>query len=178
MPVTALPPSNTVRYWLDYVVNGDPHSMQMRIPNGATDGDVADVFSGLLDLMDTNAFYLWDVVGMRKADKGTDVSLPVTYAGTMAAGSGSSVDGDFRAHTYSMTGRDASGHKVKVFWYGAKLQANGDYRIQNGENASTDVLIDYLTALSGFFVTINALQPIWNNYVNTGWNDHWIKSRR
>lgn len=178
MPVTALPASNTPRWWLDYTVNGDTHSLQMRLPTGGTDADAEAVFSDLLALMDTNAFYLWNILGMRSAAVGTDVSLPATYGGPTAAGSGSSTDGDFRAHTYSLTGRDAAGHKIKVTLFGAKLQANGDYRIQNGENASTDVLIDYFAALDMKFVTINALQPIWNNYVNTGWNDHWIKSRR
>jgi len=178
MPVTRLSPSNTARWWLDYTVNGDPHTIQMRLPSGGTDADAESVFTDILGLMDASAFYGWSVIGMRHAVAGSDVSLPATYGGPTSAGAGSSTDNEFRAHTYSLTGRDAEGHKIKVTFFGAKLQANGDYRLGHGENSITDALIDYFVALDGKFVTINGLQPLWNNYVNTGFNDHWIHSRR
>jgi len=178
MPVTALPPSNTPRWWLDYTVNGDTHSMMMRTTSIKTEAQVSDVFSGFLDLFTTDNIYTVDVVGLRKAVEGSDVTLPATYSGTPNFGSGSAVDNDNRAKTFSWTGRDDSGHKVRLFLFGAKPSANGDYRIQFSESFILHAVVDYLNALNGFWNTINGAHPIWNPYTNTGWNDHWIRVAR
>ncbi len=178
MPVTALPPSNTPRWWLDYTVNGDAHSLMMRATALKTESLVSDVYSGFLDLFTSDNIFLIDVTGMRKAAEGSDVTLPATYTGTTAFGSGSAVDNDNRAKTFSWTGRDETGHKNKLFLFGAKPSANGDYRIQFGESSILESVVDYLQALNGFWISIAGNPMIWNKYTNTGWNDHWIRVAR
>lgn len=178
MPVVALPPSNTPRWWLDYTVNGDPHSLMMRATSIKTDAQVATVYADLLALFTTSDIYAIAVTGMRKAAEGSDVTLPATYAETTAFGTGTAVDNDNRAKTFSFTGRSDDGHKVKLFIFGCKPTANGDYRIQVGESSTIDDVVTYLNNLNGFFNSISGGHPIWNAYGNTGWNDHWIKKAR
>lgn len=178
MPVTALPPSNTERWWLDYTVNGDAHSMLMRTTDGQTAAAVSSVFEDFLALFTSDNIYGITPTGLRVALKGSDVSLPATYTGASSFGSGTAVDTDLRAKTFSLTGRDASGHKVRLFVFGAKSGANGNYRVDRGENFIMDSVEDYLTALSDHWQTIAGLHPIWNLYANTGWNDHWIRRAR
>jgi len=178
MPVGALPPNTTKRYWLDYTVNGDSHSMLMRVLDTVSDVVAKDVFSGLIDLIDASTFYAINPTGMRVAEAGSDVTLPAVYDGSAIGGNGTAFDTDFRAKTYSFTGRDPSGHKTRLFIYGAKASANGDYRIQVGENSIIETIVDYLNALTNCFVSINGRRAIWNQYANTGYNDHWIKKAR
>lgn len=178
MPVTALAPSNTPRWWLDYTANGDSHSMLMRATSDKTAAQVSTVFSDLLGLFTADNIYGITPSGLRHAAEGSDVSLPATYTGGTSFGSGSAIDTDLRAKTFSFTGRDDAGHKVRLFVFGAKSGANGNYRIDRGENFIMDSIEDYLTALNGFFNTISGGHPIWNLYANTGWNDHWIRRAR
>lgn len=178
MPVVALPPSNTPRWWLDYTVNGDPHSLQMRTTSDKTNVQVSSVYNDLLSLFTADNIYDINAVGLRHAVEGSDVSLPAVYTGSTSFGSGSAVDTDLRAKTFSFTGRDDSGHKIKFQIFGAKSGANGNYRIDRGESFIMDAVEDYLNALNGFFNTINGAHPIWNLYANTGWNDHWIRKAR
>jgi hypothetical protein len=118
------------------------------------------------------------VTGMRKALVGSNVTLPQTYLGTTQFGAGTAIGNDFRAKTFSFTGRDDTGHKIKLFVFGAITQADGDYRLQVGTDTHIDQVVDYLNALNGFWNTINEGHPVWNAYANVGFNDHWIKRAR
>jgi hypothetical protein len=178
MPVVALPPSSTKRWWLDYTVNGDSHSILMRADAGQSAAQVSGVFSTLLTGFGDANLYQYDVTGLRYAEVGSDVSLPAPYTGDAQFGTGTAVSTDQRAKTLSFTGRDVAGHKVKFFMYGIKMQAQGDYRISIGEDVAIGAAITYLTNLTEHFWTIAGLQPIWNGYANVGWNDHWIKRAR
>jgi len=178
MPVTALPAHNTNRYWLDYTVNGDPHSLMMRDFGGLSASAVSAIFNDLLSLFEADDIYDINPTGMRFAVAGSDVTLPRTYSGGSTFGTGSASDTDQRAKQWSFTGRDDSGHKVRIFIFGAKFSANGDYRVQVTENARIEAIVDYLNALPTSFCTINAKKAVWNAYANTGYNDHWIKVAR
>lgn len=152
--------------------------MMMRATSDKTAAQVSTVYSDLLSLFTADNIYDINTTGLRFAVEGSDVSLPATYTGLTTFGSGSAVDTDDRAKTFSLTGRDDGGHKVRLFVFGAKSHANGNYRIDRGESFIMDSVEDYLNALNGFFNTINGAHPIWNLYVNTGYNDHWIRRAR
>jgi hypothetical protein len=173
-----LPANSTERWYLDYTVNGDLHHLLMRTPPGASESGVSLVYQGLFDLLDSANIYQVDVIGMRFSSQGSDVTLPAAYTGTLQFGAGTAVGNDFRAKTFSFTGRDASGHKTKFFVFGAITQAEGDYRLQQGANSAIDAVVLYLNSLTGYFVTIAGLKPIWNHYANIGFHDHWIKRAR
>ena len=174
----ALPAHNTERWFLDYTVNGDLHHLLMRTPDGATEAGVSSVYSDFLALLSSASVYGIDVVGMRFASHGSDVTLPATYTGTIHFGAGTAVANDFRAKTFSFTGRDASGHKIKLFIFGAITQADGDYRLQVGTDSHIDACVAYLNALTSYWYTIAGLKPVWNHYANVGFHDHWIKRAR
>lgn len=178
VPVTALPASNTNRYWLDYTVNSDPHSLMMRDFGGLGAAAVSSIYSDLLSLFSTDDIYGIGVTGMRFAVAGSDVTLPRTYSGTASFSGGTAFDTDRRAAQYSFTGRDDSGHKGRIFIFGAKFSANGDYRLQVAENARISDVVDYLNALPTSFCSINGKKMVWNAYANTGVNDHWVKKAR
>ncbi len=178
MPLTPISPSNTVRWWLDYTVNGDAHSLMMRTGTGATAAEVSSVFTDFFTLFTTDLLYGITVTGLRRASVGSDVTIPQTYSGTTSFGSGTAFDTDLRAKTFSFTGRALDGHKNKLFVYGCKIGANGDYRIQVGENGAIDDVIAYLQGAVSYWRAISGEQTIWNGYANTGWNDHWIKVAR
>lgn len=178
MPITPLPPTNTERWWLDYTVNGDAHSMLMRTVLGIDPAVVSDGYADFLEAMGVGALYGINVTGLRRAVIGSDVTLPQLYTGSTPIGSGTGVAGDDRAKVFSFTGRDVSGHKARVFVYGAKVSADGDYRFDLSENADVIAGLTQLKATVDMFLSINGLPVVWNDYVNIGYNDHWIKQAR
>ena len=172
-----LPPSNTIRYFLDYTVNGLEHTIQMRVGPGATDGGASGSFSAFLAALSPNLYAL-SVVGMRKANLGTDVTNPVTYTGTTSFGSGTAVDNLARAAFLSFIGRSTDGRRVRVFVYGTKITSEGDYRVDTGEAAEVADAIDVLNGASGVFLSISGLQAIWKAYANEGVNAYWQRRAR
>jgi len=178
MPVVALPPNNTERWWLDYTVNGDTHSWLMRTEDDADPLVVSDVFGDLINNFTDASFYSWSALGLRRALRGSDVTLPFTFTGTPPSFTGTAVSTDDRAKQLSITGRDLSGHKARFFLFGAKLVSNGDYRTITAESAEVAAFLAALSATPTFFLSINGLSVSWHPYVNIGWNDHWVKQAR
>jgi len=175
--MAALPPSNTVRYFLDYTVNGIEHTIQMRVGAGATDGGASSSFSAFLATLSPN-FYLINVIGMRKANLGSDVTNPVTYTGTTSFGSGTASDNLARAAFLSFVGRSTDGRRVRIFVYGTKITAEGDYRVDVSEAAEVDSAVFLLNSATGVFLTISGLQPVWKAYANEGVNAYWQRRSR
>lgn len=178
MPITALPPSNTPRWFMDYAVSGVNHTLMMRANDLKTASLVSSVLDGLFQLMDVGNLYTIDTISLRHAAEGSDVTVPETWSGASSYGGGTAFDTDNRVRAYSFTGRSLDGHKCKFFIYGALIGAEGDYRIDTGSNAGISDAIDYLNALNGFFISISGEPVVWNPYANVGWNDHWLKVLR
>lgn len=177
VPVTALPASNTRRYFLDYTINGVLHHLMMRTGDTKSESQASDVLDGLLTILasDLNEF---EVQSLRRAENGSDVTNPVTWSGASSYGSGNANDNIGRVLSASFTGKDVTGHKIKFFIFGTKNLSTGDYRVQRSESSVIADALDYLATLNGFFITIAGEPPVWNQYVNQDVNDHWEKKLR
>lgn len=177
MPVVALPESNTDRWILDYTINEVPHHMQMRTGSTKTESQVSTTFDGFLTTLASDLNELV-VVSLRHAVEGSDVFNPATWSGAASYGAGNTNDSIGRVLTLSFTGRDTSGHKIKLFVFGTKNLSEGDYRVDPTESAVVESALDYLAAAAGYWLTINALQPTWNQYANQNLSQHWVKALR
>jgi len=176
MPLTALPASNTERYWLQYDMDGNLHKMQQRVPNNHPVASVVSAFDQFLSAL-VNDFWQIDIIGLERAVQGSDIRNPVTWTGATSYGLGAPSDIS-QAATLSFVGRSNGGHKNRVFMFGAKSIAFDDYRIGSGENTSVLNALTVLNGLPNGFLSIDGLKPVYKAYANLNVNQHWVKKLR
>lgn len=185
MPVVALPPSNTPRYFVDYFANGAGHTLQLRYagdesappPDSFFITLVAGWLSQLAPLMPSD----FEVTGARYSPKGTDVTLPATAPSGVTTGGGSPASGE-RPAFLTFVGRSSQGRKVKVMLLGASASAASEggafsnYRVLTSENV--DVADAYAVLQSIATVAIDGSPITWYEYVNVGYSAYWQKRVR
>lgn len=170
-------PNNTERWWLVYEVNGFTHRMMCRTGDGATAAEVSAAFDGLLVIMAPmlNAVH---PSGLEFALRGSNIRNTAPFTGLGVYGTGTAISNDGRAAEYSFVGRSLGGKRTRLFLFGGKTSAEGDYRIDAGSSAAVAAATDYLNSIAGKFLSIDALHPTWKTYINTGLNDFWVKQAR
>ena len=179
MPIAALPPSNTQRYYYDYSVYAEQHTLIVRCTAdvGLSDAKVGiDAFltalgPGLIEIT---------TVGLRHSEAGSNITNPVDadgLAATYGSGSGSAINAPLQV---TFTGRSGDGHKARVGMFGWESQTDTSWRYTTAEN--TDVLnaVAELTdqGSAGIFCSISGQRVLWHPYMNVGYNDHWVKVER
>ena len=172
-----LPHNSTDIYYLDYEVGGVAHTLENRVSNGTTDVEASDAFNDLLVALSADLFEL-NVLRMRKQESGTSISFPVTYTGTITAGSGTPTDSQI-PQFFSFTGRSLDGRRWKTTVFGAKgSNMGGDLRLPLGAFPAAQAAVDAIEAAEGQWLTISNFTPFINEYVNFGWNAYWQRQRR
>jgi len=179
MPVTALNPNNTERWFYDYTVLGDQHSLMMRAPDtldAASAGEQIDAFltaiaGGLIEIT---------TVGLRVARAGSNITNnegTVGLAATYGSGAGSAINAPLQV---TFVGRSNDGHKARVGIFGWNGQSDASWRMTVVENADVSAGVTFLQAItsSGFFTSISGEPVVWHPYANIGYNDHWVKVAR
>jgi hypothetical protein len=179
MPVTALNPWNTERWFYDYTVLGDQHSLMMRTPDtldAASAGEQIDAFlsaieGGLIEIT---------TVGLRVARAGSNITNnegTVGLAATYGTGAGSQINAPLQV---TFVGRSNDGHKARVGIFGWDGQTDDSWRMTVIENADVAAGVTFLQAItgSGFFTSISGEPVVWHPYANIGYNDHWVKAAR
>jgi len=165
-------PDNTQRFWVDYTVCGYQHTLQCRAGSTVVASDAGATIAALFAVFDTSLFAL-TIDGFRSAVPGSNISVPETWPGDAGYGSGAGVPAD-TANYYGLIGRGATGHKVRVYLFGATVSTfGGDYRISGGENALPGDAITALTSDGDIWLDVDYEVPIWHNYINVGTNAYW-----
>lgn len=179
MPVPALDPSNTERWFYDYTVLGNQHSLMMRTPDvldAASAGEQIDAFlsaieGGLIEIT---------TVGMRVARGGSNITNPEGTVGLSAnygTGAGNVINAPLQV---TFVGRSSDGHKARVGIFGWNGLVDDSFRMTVVENADVLAGVTFLQAItsSGFFTSISGEPVVWHPYANIGFNDHWVKEAR
>ena len=174
--MTALPPSNTKRYFLDYQTCGEQHTMVMRVDDATTDAEASEHYGNLLVAMDALLFNLV-VVRMRVAANGSNVTLPATFTGDTEFGS---TDGgpEHVPFAWSFTGKDSVGRIAKVELFGMKAAIGGNYRTLAVDDTSVEGAIAELATTDPVWLTIAGNAPFWNGYANQQINAYWQRQQR
>ncbi len=174
----ALPPDNTARIWLDYLTGGAKHSIMLRTANIISADTVLDVFNAMLTAMSASLFQ-WDILGARIASAGSNVTLPLTWTGpgTYGAGSGAGVN---TPRQVTAVGRTSLGRRWTMQLYGVNLNPPATYRAPTISVANLAAgLVELQDAFDeGTICGIDAMPVRIYDYVNFGYNDHWVKEAR
>lgn len=179
MPVTALPPSSTERWYYDYSANGVQHTLIMRVATPQEAIDAATAIHTFLTAIEGNLSEI-ATIALRVAVGGSNITnlrptdgLSATYGSTP----GTAINVPLQV---TFTGKSQDGHKARVGIFGWLAQNDASWRILSGEDADVSAGVTALGDLTaaGFFVSISGAAVVWNEYANIGYNDHWVKERR
>ncbi len=174
----ALPADNTARIWLDYQTGGAKHSIMLRTANIISAETVLDVFNAMLTAMSADLFQ-WDILGARIASAGSNVTLPLTWTGPGTYGSGSGA-GVNTPRQVTVVGRTSLGRRWTMQLYGVDINPPATYRAPTISVANLAAgLVELQDAFDeGVICGIDAMPVRIYDYVNFGYNDHWVKEAR
>jgi len=174
--MSALPPSNTKRYYLDYQTCGENHTMVMRVDDATTDAEASEHFGNLLKAMDPLLFEL-GIVRMRVSNTGSNVTLPAVFTGDTEYGS---TDGgpEHVPFAWSFTGKSSDGRLAKVELFGMKAAIGGNYRTMAVDDTSVEGAIAELATTDPVWLSISGSAPFWNAYANQQINAYWQRQQR
>lgn len=177
MPVTPLPPSNTKRYFVHHTVAGIGHDFLCRVGPSVTDAAAVTQLglfvSSNIDHFTTNTVF----DGLEVSAVGSDVRLPVSGWTPQTGTGGTTTTGDARGLQVTATGRGTSGRKARVGFFGMLISPDGDFRLNSGDAVVIDI-VSSLGGISDFFLAIDGTSVTWHNYLNYGYNDHWVAELR
>lgn len=169
-------PSNTKRYFLDYEVCGEQHTVCCRTDDATDADDASTAFDSVFTFM-APLLYETTVVRMRVCANGTNISLPATYSGVGTWGTGlgpRSAVPDF----WSFTAKDLTGRAVRIDLYGRSSGVNADFRTAAVEDSSVTAALEYLNTASLVWYSIAGNPGFWNPYANIGVNAYWQRQLR
>lgn len=176
MPLTPLPPDNTLRYKVNYTFAGHNHDFQVRGDGSSTDGGLGTIVDNFLTDLDP-VLYPIVITTVEKAIAGSNVFNVVTSgieSNTYGSGSPS---GLLAPQFIGFQGRSVGGRKCRLSVYGIKPEEN-DYRFNPGDNADVDAAIVTLQSAAHYFLSIDGIHPTWYAYANTGFNAYWQRNLR
>jgi hypothetical protein len=179
MPVTALNPNNTERWFYDYTVLGDQHSLMMRTADSLEAAVAAEQIDGFLTAIEGGLIEI-TTIGLRVARVGSNITNSEGTVGLSAnygSGAGSQINAPLQV---TFVGRSSDGHKARVGIFGWDGQTDESWRMTIVENGDVNAGVVFLQSITtgGFYVSISGEPVVWHPYANIGYNDHWVKKAR
>lgn len=179
MALPALDPTNTERWFLDYTAQGVAHTVIMRVAAPQDASDVAAAFHTFLTALAEGLVEV-SIVGLRKAAAGSNVTVPQSTSGLDPSYGTVSPSDVNKPLQVTFTGRSNDGRKTRVGMFGYFTQNDASWRKTVAEENEVADTVDALGTLSagGFFVSISGARVFWHQYMNLGYNDHFVKIAR
>lgn len=173
-----LPPSNTARVYVDYLVGGEEHTMTLRYPEDGSPVTTLSTVAELFAFLDPT-LYTTDIIGARQSDINSNVTNPISWPGSASYGSLNPPAGQ-QMKFFSMVGKDHNGRRWRLEWFGTNLTIPATWRMTVGTNSDMDDMRDHLqTALaSGAICSIAGLPVLMRSYYNFKYADHEIAKLR
>lgn len=179
MPLSPLNPNNTERWFYDYTVLGNQHSLMMRVDHPMSASEAGEQIDAFLTAIEGSLIEI-TTIGMRVALAGSNISNSEGTVGLQAnygTGAGSAINAPLQV---TFVGRSNDGRKARVGIFGWNGQSDDSWRMTVVEEADVADGVTFLQAItaSGFFVSISGEPVVWHPYANIGYNDHWVKEAR
>lgn len=190
-----LPPSSTVRVFVDYTSLGIPHTAEVRLSGSPTIGVMETAALGAANAMYPFMFETDAVTGARYSPVGEDFTLPLTFspiAGSKVAGFAAQWAEDPESAMVSVVGRGSSTARRWRFclftpyaWANSSVTWPAKNRYLPGVNSQVDAFYDavttFLDAIYGSgtrVVSIGGDTVAPNAYVNIRKNSYWQDKQR
>jgi len=176
MPLGALPPHNTARFWVDYSDGTNLHTLLIRYD--ANINDVLDAADQLF-LAIASDWYEITIGEVRFAASGSDVSFPLTWGGSATYGA-TAMPGVYAPRQFMLLGRTNTGRKARWSLFGFEGDTPDDYRLARvAANIVDDALTVIETAQTNFiFLGIDGHVPTNYQYADFNFNNHYERLQR
>jgi hypothetical protein len=172
-----LSPNTTKRWYVDYAFDGGQHTMQFRTMSVSTDTEYAAEIRAFLLIMAPAFDTTWHTIQLRKSESGSSLSFPFPMAAVNGE-YGTALAQDLYPRFFSFVGRGQTGRRVRITVFGFHSPVTQNYRVTSAEQAGLHAALDYLQDPARGFVTIGGDKPIWNEYVNSGYNAYFQRKLR
>lgn len=172
------PQDNTARFFLDYEGDMGKRTVQFRPLGAATESAMITEIAGLINILKAIIYPSVTFNSLRVAVAGSNVTNPVTGWTPILGTASSTLSTENYPRFVSFVGRDTTGNKVRMSFYGTNVSISADYRLLVGENTTIAAAVSYLNDGSRLFGTIANHKPIFKNYANQGFNAYHQRKRR
>lgn len=176
----ALPPSNTARYFMDYIIGGaESRTLQVRYESPAEPADVADWLEVMLSIFAPIMGSGWAVTGARVAAAGSNVTLPTVAPASPTPGGGTITKASYPFFV-GFQGRDVvTGPKARLSLYGLASGPTNNYRLERSEATWIADALDFIqTPVTGVAISIAGNPVQWYDYLNAGFNGYHQRGNR
>lgn len=179
MALAPLPPSNTERWFLDYTAQDVAHTAIMRTADAIDAIDAAEAFDLVLTALGTGLVEV-TIVALRRALVGSNITNPQPTTGLAASYGEVSPSDVNKPLQVTFTGRSSDGRKTRFGMFGYFSQNDASWRKTTAEEDEVAATVAQLEGLSiaGRFVSISGERVFWHQYMNLGYNDHFVKLAR
>jgi len=167
----------TARYYVDYETITGRHTMLLRLLPEVSVADAKTRIIAFLNVLKTYAPTTTSFAGLRHAAPGSPFSFSTSWtpiAGTSAA----TFLPPMYASFVSLVGRDSSGVRTRITLHVTTATPDVDYRTDPIESAGAVNLLAAVAAGPNQFVSKAGFLPIWNQYLNNGYNAYFQRKRR
>lgn len=179
MAVIPLDPWNTERWYLTYTAQGVEHVAIMRVAAPQAAEDAAAAFHAFLTPLAQGLVEV-AITGLAKTAVGSNIRVPQSTSGLDPTYGTISPSDANKPLQVTFTGRSLDGRKTRVGMYGYFSMNDASWRktiAEEDEVADTVEALGTLSA-SGFFVSISGQRVFWHQYMNLGFNDHFVRVAR
>lgn len=167
----------TVRWYLDYQFSGGQHTACFRSSDLGPDSPVPDMIRTLITHLRPKLASSWTSLRLRRSAVGSNLSFPVPFA-PIVGGSAVDVTSMEQARFGSFTGRGATGRRVRITFFGLHINGEPDFRVDTAPDPEFTAAINYLRSGTPVFCTVDGTIPVWNDYMNTGYNAYFQRKFR
>lgn len=176
MPLPPLPPSNTLRYFMDYHNVQNAHTFMVRanaIVSPATMGGLVNsIFTQAANICASITFDT-----MRVAVAGSDVTNPVVcgFEGTVYGALGATEFSEVTSLNF--IGRTSGGRRTKFQIFGFRNSVS-NWRLTSGEDARVLSIVGTANTGTNVFLGIDGIKAVWYPYANVSANAYWQRAER
>lgn len=171
-----IPPSNTVRYKLNYATANAEHSMLCRTTGSVTPAGFSSFMDSFLTSLSASLYEI-SIISLQVAAASLNVFNTVTWGGDPSYGSGAE-PAVFAPRQICFLGRTSGGRRARMFLFGYKGDTPGTYRIYSADQADIAAAYVVLNANAGAFIGIDGLATVKYNYVDINFNSYWERKVR
>jgi len=173
-----LPEDNTKRYWLAYHCKGETHHAQMRTVDDYADSDAISTLTALAVALQPMWANDCGADGVLVAEAGSNVRNPVAgFTPVVGTHGGTTADINLPFET-TWTGRARSGRRWEMGIFCLQYTLTSTWPVTSLTGTGLDTVRALFVAAADHYLAIDHAKPVFNNWVNFSYNDHWIKAAR
>lgn len=173
-----LNPNVTARWYLDYRTAFGRHTMEFRTPNAADTTSQVAAITAFINALKPVCYDETVFDRLRRSAVGSNLSFAVPWTSIAGTHVGTQPLAENGPRFISWVGRGPTGRRVRITLFGTFYGQSNNYRLERTATDEAFIALDLLRAADSPFVAIDGGKPVWNDYVNVGYNAYFQRKQR